>query len=370
MNEFSKKHTFIHLTDPHISRQWVGTAENGHAKELELFDRFIDVANIIAPDFVIVTGDIVHHYTRFNADENGWGGDKIYDIEKRPTKEEKFRAYYEGSGNFRGIHGLNAPVFSLPGNHDTYGISREDHMKMANQWNNMCGLRVYGFSYGDTRVIAADDYLGDPVKDIPDQNPMSGLQGEVFKNFFSNYGRGKLQIMAQHRPDRIDTTFLDKYNIDVLLNGHHHNPFHEYVGKTPTLSIRPGTVCRSGEIEDWKENLGFFRIFTIEGDKISYSPPLRFCENPTLPYQDLILKLTLDYEHPNNGSSVGNNAIIKNNFEIDLPQCRVRFIMSKGEYEVRGGEIQQIYHTEKLSIVDVNTHVASNSEKTVIIQKK
>ena len=155
VKEFSQTHRFIHISDLHISRQWVGTAETGYAKELELFDRFTEVANIIAPDFVIVTGDIIHHYTRLNADSTGWGGDKYYDPDQRPSVEEKFRNYYEGAKGFKGINGLNAPVFSLSGNHDTYGVSRKDHMAMASQWNKMCGKRVYAFSYGGTRILGS-----------------------------------------------------------------------------------------------------------------------------------------------------------------------------------------------------------------------
>ena len=367
VKEFSPIQYFIHISDLHISREWVGTGEDGYAKELELLDRFIDVVNIIAPDFVIVTGDIIHHYTRFNADEAGWGGENAYEANTRPVVEEKFRNYYEGANGFRGIHGMNAPVFSLPGNHDTYGVSRKDNMVMANQWNKMCGMRVYGFTYGDTRVIAADDFLGDPVEDIPDKAPMSGLQGKFFKNFFDKYGTGKLQIMAQHRPDRIDTTFLDRYGIDVLLNGHRHNPYSEYVGKTPTLSTRPGAVCRSGEIKNWEETLGFFRIFTVDGDKFNFSPALRFCKNPTKHYNELELNLTLNFKKTNDGTSATNEAVINNLFDVDLPRCKVRFVMEKGIYTVKGGTIHQVIQTEKSTVVDVYTKVNSNSEKIIRI---
>ena len=33
---FNSSHSFIHISDLHISRQWVGTAEDGYARELEL----------------------------------------------------------------------------------------------------------------------------------------------------------------------------------------------------------------------------------------------------------------------------------------------------------------------------------------------
>ncbi len=367
VREFKPSHRFIHISDTHVTRAWVGDGDDGYAKELELLDRFVDLANIIAPDFIINTGDVIMHYTRVNADSTGWGGDKLYDADLRPLVEEKYRNYYAGAKGFSGVHGFNAPIFSLPGNHDSYGVNRKDHMAMSSQWNDLCGLRVYGFSYGDTRVLAADDFLGDPVNDIPDASPMSGLQGQVLESFLAENGDGALRIMAQHRPDRIDTTFMDKHKIGILLNGHNHTPFHEYVGVMPTLSIRSGTVCRSGEVNNWQENLGFFRIFYIDGSEFTFTEPLRFCENPTDDYRKLKLNLTLEFNNSNDGSITKNEAVITNRFPVDLPGCKVRFVMKKGEYRVEGGKVNQIIQTQDKTVVDVYTDVNKGSEKTVRI---
>ena len=367
VREFSPSHSFIHISDLHISRQWVGTGDDGYAKELELFDRFVEVANIIAPDFVVMTGDAIHHYTLFDADSTGWGENKAYEADERPLVEEKYKNYFEGANGFSGIQGLNAPVFSLPGNHDSYGVSRKDHLAMASQWNQLCGKRIFGFSYAGTRVIAADDYLGDPVTDIPDTAPMSGLQGKALESFLLENGPGKIRIMAQHRPDRIDTSFIDKHKINILLNGHRHNPFEEKVGATPTLSIRPGTVCRSGETGRWRETLGFFRLFYIDGDQFEYTPPLRFCKNPTASFDELELNLTLSFKNTNDGTFCSNEAVIQNSFGVGFPRCKVRFVMKKGSYKVSGGTIQQVIENDRFSVVDVYTEVAAISGKEVKI---
>lgn len=370
LSRFNRPFKFIHMSDPHVSRQWVGTPEEGYAKELELLDKFIEVANIISPDFVIVTGDIIHHYTLFDADSTGWGDNKAYDPDQRPLAEEKFKNYYEGAKGFKGIQSLNAPVFSLPGNHDSYGVSRKDNLAMAKQWNKMCGKRVYGFLYADAQVFAIDDYLGDPVVDIPNNSPMSGTQGEIIQSFLDKNEQGLIRIMAQHKPDRIDTSFLDKNYINILLNGHRHNPFHEYVGKTPTLSSRPGTVCRSGEIGRWQETLGFFRIFYINGNEFEFTEPLRFCKNPTDEYDEILTNLSFEFSFPNNGNYGSNVAVINNRFSIDLPNCRVRFIMLKGEYQVTGGAIRQVIQTNSETIIDVEFNIYSNSEKKIVINQK
>lgn len=367
IREFNPQHTFIHISDTHVSRNWVGTPEEGYAKELELLDKFTEVANIIAPDFIMVTGDIIMHYTRFNANKNGWGDDKAYEGNLRPTIEEKYRNYFEGSNGFKGIHGLNSPVFSLPGNHDFYGFTKYEHKAISSQWNDLCGKRVYGFSYAGTRVLAADDFLGDPEVDIPEDAPMSGLQGKLFEEYLRVNGPGNLQILAQHRDDRIDTSFIDKHEIDILLHGHDHAPHHEYVGTTPTLHIRPGTPCRSGEIENWKEKLGFFRIFYVNGEDFKYSEPLRFASNPTANYEDIKLNLKLTYEKPNDGSKDSNSAILRNQFSSELPNCKIRFVMEKGHYEVKGGNVDQVIETSTFTVVDIRVDVKSESNTIVTI---
>ncbi len=360
-------HSFLHISDLHVSRQWQGSAVQGYAKELELLDRFIRVANIIAPDFILITGDNIHHYTRLSADSTGWGGEKVYAADQPPLVEEKYRNLFEGAAGFAGLYELEVPFFLTTGNHDFYGVASTDHMAKARQWNALCGLRVYGFSYAGTRVVVADDYLGDPKTDIPDRHPMSGLQGQTLKNFFKENGAGYLRIMAQHRPDRIDTVFIDQHKINILLNGHQHDPAAEWVGATPTLSTRPGTVCRSGEIGRWETTLGFFRVFYVSEDSFTFTPPLRFCQNPTAPVNELKLNLTLDFFRPNDGSSWQNKGLLVNNLGVDLPHCRIRFIMKKGTYTIDRGCIEQVIHTDKATIVDVRVPVKANARETVTI---
>lgn len=376
VREFKENHSFIHISDLHISRNWEGTVECGYAKELELFDNFVKVANIIAPDFILNTGDNIHETTRFNPDSTGWGGDLNSELSQRPLIEEKWKNFYEGAGGFSGIHGLNAPVFSIPGNHDYYGMPKSESKLKVIQWNNMCGLRVYGFSYGDTRIIMADNCIGSPDDDYPLGAPMSGLEGKVFESFFKENGVGKINIMGQHRyHDKlddgllIDTAFLDKYKINMLLHGHYHEPFHEYIGATPTLGTRPGTVSKSG-YRDYENELGFFRIFRINGSSFEFSEPIRFIKDPIVPYDEMELNLTLDYSSPNDGSATGNTAIIKNDLNIMLPDSHIRFIMKKGKYKVSTGRISQVIESGNFSVVDVRVDINPLAKNEVKITKQ
>ena len=370
VREFSTKHSFIHITDTHVSRNWVGSADNGFAEELQLLDRFVNVANIIAPDLVIVTGDLIHDYTRFNKDARGWGGDTIKGYNKLPTIEEKYRNYFEGAKGYRGVQAINAPVFSVPGNHDFYGMKEDNHPAKASQWNALCGIRVSGLAYAGTRFMFIDDCLGDPVKDIPNKKPMSGLQGKKLYDFLESNGPGQLRIMAQHRHDRADTAFINQQKVALIVNGHIHTPHVDTLGRTPTIRMRPGVVARSGEAHRWEQILGLFRIIRIDGEKFEFSEPLRFCSNPIEAYDKIKLNLTLSYKSGNIGSMISNEAVIENKLPANLPGCRVRFVMKKGEYSVQGGTIRQQFNSGKFSIVDVDTDVNANTIKKISVKLK
>jgi predicted MPP superfamily phosphohydrolase len=370
VKSFPAKHTFIHITDPHVSRNWIGEAGNGYAKELELLDRFIDVANIIAPDFVVVTGDLTHDYTRFNADSREWGGRLEKSYEKLPTEEEKFRNYYEGAKGFRGVQSIDAPVFSVPGNHDFYGMKENDYLNKCMQWNSISGKRVYALSFAGTRILGADDFLGDPVKDSLAMGPMSHSQRHIFERFLHEAGAGELRILIKHSHRHFDTAFLNKNNIQLMLNGHSHSPGIDTLGTTPTISARPGVVCRSGELEGWKKRLGFFRIFYVDGSNFKYTVPLRFCSNPTVPYKNLDLNLLLSFANTNAGTSVSNTATLTNKFTVDLPACRVRFVMKKGHYGVNNGVVRQVVNTGKFTVIDVNVDLKAGEIKHIKIEPK
>ncbi len=356
IKEFKKSHLFIHISDTHVTRQWIGTPEDGYGKELELLDKFIDVANIINPDFIITTGDNIMDYTRINANAAGWGGKKIKGALKAPSLVEKWVNYYDGSHGLRGIHGLNSPVFSLPGNHDFYGLAKDDFTSKAAQWNKMCGLREYGFRYGNTTVATVDDFLTG-VEGLP----MLKMPQHIFKNYIERKGEySGVKILAKHSNSKLDIEFLNKYKINALLHGHDHIPYQEEIGTTPTLFSRPGVVCRSG-VRKIVESLGFFRIFTIENGRLSASEPIRFTSDPQKNHKEIPLNLLLNYDKPNDGTALKNRAVITNKLGINLPECKIRFVMKKGTYKVSNGSIYQTFDSNEFTIVDIKVDSLSET---------
>lgn len=372
VDELNQSQKIIHISDLHVSRNWKGTPEDGYAEELELLDKFVEVANIINPDYVIITGDNIMEYTRFFADSTGWGGVRNYDTDIRPTVQEKYRQLFHGASGLKGLYGLKSPFYLVAGNHDFYGYANDDYLSKCIQWNELCGLRVQVVSISGTRLILADDSLGDVENETPfGSSSMQGYQGSFINDILNKIDPGVVRIMAQHRPDMIDTSFLDKNKIDILLHGHLHTPHEEFIGKTPTFAVRSGVVCRSGEIENWEENLGMFRIINIEENgSFDYTPPLRFCSDPTVKYDDLDLNLRVEFSNENNGNFSKNKAFVSNKFSEKIKNCKIQFKMNKGDYDVVGDHVYNIFSSDDYTFIDVYFDIDKKSDLEIIVFAK
>jgi uncharacterized protein (TIGR02145 family) len=87
-----ESYTFVHITDPHI----------GTTGSIERFEQMIFLINYTlnpAPDFVVISGDLVHH---------GCGA----------IGASHFQAFVDLA---EGPGGFNMPYYACPGNHETHG---------------------------------------------------------------------------------------------------------------------------------------------------------------------------------------------------------------------------------------------------------
>ena len=138
----SRTFSFVHASDPHIAPE-----------NVDRFRRFRRMADSLAPAFVLMGGDLVR--------------------DAMSQSEAKARSYFDlyvaESKSFR------TPVWTVPGNHDHYGIIRSrSHADPANPLYNRGMYRQYfgpdyfSFTYGGVHfiglnTISPDDsaYYGD-----------------------------------------------------------------------------------------------------------------------------------------------------------------------------------------------------------------
>jgi hypothetical protein len=122
--------SFIHASDTHVSKQSIGRLQQLHA-----------VVEARRPDFVLVTGDLVRDALRVGEDEaRGY-----YDL------------YTEETGRFP------VPVWSVPGNHENFGIERHLSLVSASHplygkgmYRQRLGPNYYSFNYGGVHFVGLD----------------------------------------------------------------------------------------------------------------------------------------------------------------------------------------------------------------------
>jgi len=122
--------TFIHASDPHVSAQSVG--------RLQQVRTLVDKQR---PDFVLMTGDLVRDALRVG--------------------EEEARGYYDlYTGEVRQFP---VPVWSVPGNHENFGIERHLSLVSAKHplygkgmYRARLGPNYYSFNYGGIHFVGLD----------------------------------------------------------------------------------------------------------------------------------------------------------------------------------------------------------------------
>lgn len=122
--------TFIHASDPHVSAQTLG--------------RLQQVRTIVEkqrPDFVLVTGDLVRDALRVG--------------------EGEARGYYDLYT--QEVRRFPAPVWSVPGNHEVFGIER--HLSLVStthplygkgMYRERLGPNYYSFNHGGVHFVGLD----------------------------------------------------------------------------------------------------------------------------------------------------------------------------------------------------------------------
>jgi uncharacterized protein (TIGR03067 family) len=129
--------TFIHASDTHISAASVARTQRLRA-----------LADSIDPDFVIITGDLVRDALRVG--------------------EAEARGYYDLFMRERGA--FRNPVFTVPGNHENFGIERDtSHVSKTHplygreMYHRYLGPDYYSFTWGGVHFVGLN------TVDIDDQ---------------------------------------------------------------------------------------------------------------------------------------------------------------------------------------------------------
>jgi len=219
---------FIHASDTHISE-----------KSIDRMEKLRAIVEQVKPDFVIITGDLVRDALR--------------------VSEKEATGYYELY--LKEIQKFSVPVWSVPGNHENFGIER--HLSLVSQihplygkkmYHHYLGPNYYSFNYGGVHFIGLDDV---DFEDLWYYGHVDSVQVEWMKKDLATISSSTPVITFNHIPffsgglsltTFIETglsrtlerekgvlqfrhtvsnaheliSILSKYNYPIALSGHYH----------------------------------------------------------------------------------------------------------------------------------------------------
>lgn len=347
----------FHISDAH---RWQGAYDTN--KILKMVSTTIDIANIINPEIVLETGD--NHYPNSNNPAS-----------TAQRTNDYYNGYMSGTEFVKGLNQFSAPVFSVPGNHDTpqknYAI--EPDMKTpAKYYNEYYGLQAHNFSYGNARFIGVNNaWFSDESTGIPN----FAHQTEDTKIWLNQVGNGTFRVGYCHVPEPTalkafyDPLFKAGAPLNLILAGHVHRASNVFSIKDfPNLKITHTgyplrELSRKAAFNLYKLDLTTNK-YTAIGDSIGAHEGLVVADD----FSSVRLKLT--YSKENNGSNSDNTATIVNKLNFPIKDARVRFVVPKGSpYYVRNATIVQQFDGNNFHIIDANYDLDANSIHEVTVHQ-
>ncbi|MFW6120261.1 MAG: metallophosphoesterase family protein [Petrotogales bacterium] len=342
IEEFSDDFSFIHITDFHVGDPRGFTESIWRTLRWKSIKRCIHEINLLHPDFVIISGDLVFG--------------QLYWREY----SREYPMCYEMLQMF------DVPTYICPGNHDGYRRPLEDGLEF---WTRYFGPHYYSFDYGDFHFLAVNSYDWSPISrlsfffivlnwggsirekqlqwiedDLASHNPELTFMFMHHNPLWDTKTDSLLRLGYQNREQLL--SLIDQYGVDMVLAGHVH--YDNVSIANDTLFITTTTPGSGINVEDgyWG-----YRLVNIEdGEIASYN-----YKEPKYSIPSYKLKATYQRQH---------KAKVENELEIDVI-AHLKFVLPKADYKVDYGEI--VLQREDEKAVELYIQAMVEQESNVII---
>ena len=347
IEEFSDNFSFIHIADFHVGDPR-GFLENiWQTIGMKSLKRCIKEINLLHPDFVIISGDLV--FGQFFPFEYSREYEKCYEL----------------------LQLFDVPTFLCPGNHDGYRRLWEDGLEF---WERYFGPQFYSFDYGAYQFLSINSYDWSPISRfalfflvLNWGGSIREQQLEWIEQVLSSSTAQKTFMFLHHNPlwdTQSDSllrrsyhnreellSLIDHYNVSMVLAGHVHYDNVTLVNET--IFITTTTPESSIGVDDgyWG-----YRLIEIQGGDI-------FSYNYKEPKYS-IPSYHLDYifQKP-------NVAVVTNDLDKDIV-AYVQFLLPRGTYSIENGVIYMQRDDELLSELYVVADVPARSEITISLTQE
>jgi len=254
IKEFKDSFYVLHISDPH---RWQGTYDTPNIILREI-STIIDISNIIDPEVLVETGD--GHYP--NTNNMTITGQRI---------DEYMNGFLlNGEIPVKGMNDAYAPVFMVPGNHDTpqKNYALEPDLKTpASYWNQYYGLQSYGFIYGDSRFIGVNNSWFPDSKGTPNYSH----QTDAATAWLSEVGAGKFRVGLCHVPQESIPSFYNPFKtagmpLNLILCGHVHSITYSPYTIDNNAIVYTTRTCRDGSAK------APFNLYRVDVQNGTYEP--------------------------------------------------------------------------------------------------
>lgn len=339
-------YNFIHITDTHLPTTYYNYEQESFTDSTSMIDlrAVIRDINLINPEFVLLTGDLIH---------------------EGEIEEYQERRYFTKAKRLLGE--LDVPVYLVSGNHDVGGWDSTppaDGTARYNWWRFFGWERLsnppqadfftqnYSFTYGDIAFIGMESYINydDYQWSLYGDTSFTSRQLQWLQSELAYYSNYTSKVMFYHF-DFNDQINLSNLGVNMALWGH----THDNEGSIYTYPYNLGTraVCNGSRS---------YRIISVDENDLLHPHSTNWAGSN-------VQALAETFSPSNDGSYETVTAHIDSNINIDFQEMRFKIMMppSLYGYNVTNGEVVQIERTPEHNICYVSFDLAARGSKTITV---
>ena len=343
--EFRATFDVIHITDPHLPTYlyYYQSGADTDSTTSENLRAITDDVNIINPEFVLLTGDLVNE------------GELEDFLGKR---------YY--SRSMMHLNEFEVPTYLTAGNHDlggwddtppSDGTARRDWWRFYG-WKRLndppsgapARTQDYSFDYRDLHFVGLEAYDNyDSWRyEIYGAASFTSMQLDWLEDDIAAASTSSRVILFHHYDFQYQLNYYS-LGIDVSLSGHQH---YDQDDNTYPMDVRTDNAGGSNRP---------FRLVKFDGSSIDPRPTLS-AENEG--------RLSVDYAPANDGTNVAVEALVDNGHGESFAHGLLRILMPGGAagYTAEGGVLTQVDDTGDHAVCYVEFPIPAYGTATVTVE--